>query len=78
MEFLVFWLGTSVASFCLELANEFRMFKDVADNGYKIDTKRLSELGEQLNQNGKKLHLLSMLIPIFNMMQVLQRAIQYN
>lgn len=78
MEFLVFWVGTSVASFCLEVANELRMFKDVADNGYKIDTKRLSELGEQLNPNGSKIHFLSMLIPIYNMMLVLQRALQYN
>lgn len=78
MEFLVLWLGTSVASFGMEIANELRMFKDAADAGYKVDVKRLSELGKQLNPNASKAILLSMLIPIFNVMQVFQRTIQYN
>lgn len=78
MEFLILWLGTSVASFGMEIANELRMTKDVADAGYKIDVKRLSELGKQLNPNATKATLLSMLIPIFNVVQVFQRTIQYN
>ncbi len=78
MEFLALWLGTCVASFGMEITNEMRMFKDAADAGYKIDVKRLSELGMQLNPNATKETLLSMLIPIFNVMQVFQRTIQYN
>lgn len=78
MEFLVLWIGTSITSFCMEMANELRMFKDVADAGYKIDTRRLSNLSKQLNPNASKATLLSMLIPIFNIMQVFQRTVQYN
>ena len=78
MELLVLWLGTSIASFCMEMANELRMFKDVADAGYKIDIRRLSDLSKQLNPNATKATLLSMLIPIFNIMQVFQRTVQYN
>jgi len=40
------------------------------DAGYKIDVKRLSELGKQLVPNATKISLLSKLIPIFNVMQV--------
>lgn len=78
MELLVLWLGTSITSFCMEMANELRMFKDVADAGYKIDIRRLSDLSKQLNPNASKATLLSMLIPIFNIMQVFQRTVQYN
>jgi len=78
MEFLLFWLGTSVTSFCMEMANELRMFKDVADAGYKIDLKRMSELQKQLVPNASKITFLSMLIPIFNIMQVFKNTIQYN
>lgn len=78
MEFLVLWVGTSVASFGMEIASELRMFKDVADAGYKVDVKRLSELGKQLNPNATKTTFLSMLIPIFNLLRVFQKAIQYN
>jgi hypothetical protein len=78
MEFLVLWLGTSIASFGMKIANELRMFKDAADAGYKVDVERLSKLGKQLNPNATKATLLSMLIPVFNVMQVFQRTIQYN
>jgi len=70
MEFLLLWLGTSVASFGMGIANGLRIFKDTADAGYKIDVKRLSELGKQLVPNATKISLLSKLIPIFNVMQV--------
>lgn len=78
MELLVLWVGTSITSFCMEMANELKMFKDVADVGYKIDIRRLSDLNKQLNPNASKTTLLSMLIPIFNIMQVFQRTVQYN
>lgn len=78
MELLVLWIGTSIKSFCMEIANELRMFKDAADAGYKIDVRRLSDLSKQLNPNASKATILSMLIPIFNIMQVFQRTIQYN
>lgn len=78
MEFLVVWLTTVVASHSLDLVNGLRMYKDVADNGYKIDNKRFSELSKQLYPNASKVRSLLMLIPIVNLMQVFKRAAQYN
>ncbi len=78
MEFLVFWLGTIAISFGMEIANELRMFKDVADAGYKVDVKRLSKLEKELNPNVIKATLLSMLIPIFNLIQVKREEQRYN
>lgn len=77
-EFLILWLGSIISSFCMEIANELRMFEDVADAGYKIDIKRLSELGKQLNPNASKATFLSMLVPMVNIMLVFQRTIQYS
>lgn len=78
MEILFLWLSTSITSICMEMAYELRMFKDVADAGYKIDTKRISDLNKQLNPDAPKATLLSLLIPIFNIIQVFQRTVQYN
>lgn len=78
MEILVLWAGTSIASFCLELANELRMFKDAFDVGYKVDVQRLSELEIQMNSYEIKTTFLSMLIPIFNVIQVFQKTLEYN
>ncbi len=61
----------------MEIINEFRVFKDVADAGYKVNTTRLSEF-ENLNPNASKIIFQSMLIPIFNLMQAFQRAMKYN
>lgn len=78
MEFLIIWLSTVAVSFGMEIANELRMFKDVADAGYRVDVNRLSELGKQLNPNSVNVTLLSLLMPVVNIMYVFQRAIQYN
>lgn len=78
MNLLVFWIGTSVSSFCVEMANELRVFKDVADVGYKIDVKRMSELGNQLNPDGVKISFLTILIPVYNIIQTFKKVIQYN
>ena len=78
MEFLIIWLSTVAVSFGMEIANELRMFKDVADAGYRVDVNRLSELGKQLNPNSVNITLLSLLMPVVNIMYVFQRAIQYN
>ena len=78
MGFLIFWLGTSVASIGLTFANELRVFKDIADAGYKIDINKFSELGKQIDPQQKKITLLSMLIPMYNLMTVLQSVINYN
>lgn len=78
MEFLILWLGTSITSFCMEIANELRLFKDATDAGYSVDTRRLSEVEKQLNPDAIKVTLLSMIIPMFNLVQVLQKNIQYN
>lgn len=78
MDFLILWLGTTIASFYMEIVNELRMFKDAADEGYKIDTKKLDYIGKQLNPNATKITLFQLLIPIINIMSVFQRAITYN
>jgi len=78
MELLIIWILTIIASVAMELSSELRIFKDVADNGYKIDVKRISELANQINPNASKVTLMSLLIPIVNIMGVLQRTMIYN
>lgn len=78
MEILIIWLFTILASLGIEISNELRIFKDVADAGYKIDTEGLSEFNEQLFPNETKIELLSILVPGINIFKVFQRTMQYN
>lgn len=74
MEILIFWLGTSIISFSMDIALCLGMFKDIADNGYKMDLDRITELGKQFDSNP----FLTLLIPGFNVIDGFTRLIQYN
>jgi len=78
MELLIIWVITIVASLVMQVAQEMRMFKDIANEGYKIDLKRLTELTSELNPNAIKTIKMGFLIPIANILLVMQRAMQYN
>lgn len=78
MEVLVLWLFTIIASFGMEIANELRLYKDVADAGYKIDGERLSKFNEQLFSNETKIERLSILVLGINILMELKKTIQFN
>ena len=78
MGALFLWLGTTATSIFMELTNEGRMFKDAADNGYKVNLERLSELQKELGINKSKANLLELFIPIINILVVIKRTIDYN
>ena len=81
MEILILWVGSIVASISMESAQVFKLFKDIADEGYKIDIEKLSEFSEELNKvnpNSSKQLFLEFLLPIYNMSMVLVRAIEYS
>lgn len=76
MEYLAFYIITIIASFVMKLTNELRIFKDVADAGYKIDMKRVNELNNSLNLDHNS--NLEMFIPILNIIRVMESTMQYN
>lgn len=78
MNFLVLWLGSTAFSFCMEISRELRMFKDVADAGYKLDVEKLSSFIKEFNPDVNKNTILSMLIPIYNIMNAFQNDLNYN
>ncbi len=48
------YLFTFITSISVEIANELRIFKDVADAGYKIDFEKLSEFMKKVNPETQK------------------------
>lgn len=51
---------------------------DAADAGYKVDLQRLKDISAQINPDGDKIFTLSLLIPIFNMINVLCRTKKFD
>lgn len=52
-----------------------KTIKDIANNGYKIKVERLEEIGENINSS-KRLAIL--FVPIINIVEAIQIAIQYQ
>ncbi|MEG1142991.1 MAG: hypothetical protein RSD96_00145 [Bacilli bacterium] len=78
MGILLIWLGTVVASFGIQSSQVLLMFKDLADNGYKMDLNRFHEIAQQMNPEAKRVSLLSFFIPVVNIMLATQKAVQYK
>lgn len=78
MNIIITWILTTLASTLIELANESRIFKDLADNGYKVNIDRLSQIQNMINNQKSKEILFSLIIPIYNIIGVFHRSIQYN
>ncbi len=79
MEILLIWGSTIIASIGMQTIYELKLFKDVADSGYKIDIEKLSNNKANSDSNTKfKIATLSNLIPIYNIMLVLFKVATYN
>lgn len=78
MEILVIWLVTVIASFGMEISHELRVFKDIANAGYKYNLKRVNELSEYFNSDTLKKTLISLLVIGYNIFYVFDKANKYN
>lgn len=78
MELLIIWLTTIIISFEIETISFLRMCKDLADNGYKFNLKKIVELKNQINPRELKYKQILKFIPIFNILNELSIMFQYN
>ncbi len=78
MELLLFYIWTIITSFCIEISRELKLYKDLSDVGYKIDTIKYYELKKRLGANLIKKELLLFLIPIYNVLNMFEKTITYN
>ena len=79
MELCLFWLTTIICSFGMNISVSYKMIKDLADNGYKLNLKNIKKFNEQLKDNDvKKMHQIKILIPILNVMESMDLMMKYN
>lgn len=67
MNFYVWWIVSIIGSFGMEMQNYLRLYKDIADEGYNLNTKFFS-----------KERILQLLIPGLNVFKALKNAYDYN
>lgn len=77
IELLIILLITIVISYGLKLVNELRLFKNIANFGYKIDMRKLFYLSTKISKETIITNL-SILMPLYNIVTTLEKTIQYN
>lgn len=78
MERLIIWGATILVSLGMEIALVTRKFKDIGNEGYKLNKEKASDLKDQLDLNKVRIKILSSLIPMYNVVKVLQEAMEYS
>lgn len=80
MELLITWISTVITSVGMEVAQELKIFKDIADLGYKLNFDKISEMEDEFNKgylSSSNKAILELFIPIYNMISVLERTVEY-
>lgn len=78
MGFLGIWLATIVVSFGIDVMDTFIISKMAADEGYKINNKKILELGNDISPELVKTSLFTMLVPIVNVLNSMYRSMKIN
>lgn len=78
MEILIVGLGTIITSYIFDVALGLQMYKDAADEGYKIDMKRYSEfVKSNENSTGSNINKL-LIVPFVNIIVCFYKLAKYN
>lgn len=76
MGFLGIWLATIVVSFGIDVMDTFRTNKMAADEGYKINNKKILELGNDVSPELVKTSLFVTFIPVANVISSAYRSMK--
>ena len=78
MDYIYFWLTTIILSTGTSLVNELRMYKDAADNGYRIDGINLKRNMKNYFSPVVRNFSLKLLIPFYNIFVSIINVMAYN
>ena len=77
LQFLLLWLASIIISKVMDLSLGFKMVKDIADLGYKINKDRITNLANQLGVEQLKKSKIESFIPIYNIFKSMYINAQY-
>ena len=78
MKYIFMWLITVLGSYYLNYINGIRIFKDLADNGYRINIGKYTEFINKFSLDGEDNSNFLLFIPGINILYVFQRIMQYH
>ncbi len=76
--FIVLLVGTTIASYLMDVKSTLKLMKGIADEGYKFNKNRLKEINGLVDENIKKANKLTHFIPLYNVYVSLNRNKEIN
>ena len=71
-------LGTASVSLGIEFMTMLKIYKDLADSGYKVKLEKLSDVVDEINPKGFNKKLATFFIPILNIKKSFETAFLYS
>ena len=78
MNILLAWLITSAEFLLIDTASILRIFKDLADQGFKINYEKFNEFYEHLKDENSKDYFIKMFVPFYNFYRTYIDIRDYN
>ena len=78
MNILLAWLITSAEFLLIDTASILRLFKDLADQGFKINYEKFNEFYEYLKDENSKDYFIKMFVPFYNFYRTYIDIKDYN
>lgn len=78
MNFIGIWIITIITSVVWEFKNELQMFKEFADNGYKLNVDKMKDIQTNVLPQSNSNLFLNMIIPFYNLASVIRRKSLYE
>lgn len=78
LQLLILWVSTYLISKGVDVSLVLRMFKDVADCGYKLKIKRLSDFVNSAQPKQEQKTFIIKLIPVLNVLYSFKNMIDYS
>ncbi len=78
MNILLAWLVTSAEFLLIDTASILRIFKDLADQGFKINYEKFNEFYEHLKDENSKDYFIKMFVPFYNFYRTYIDIKDYN
>ena len=78
MSYIVMWLTTVLASYVFDFKIAFKMFKEIADVGYKINADKFRDFANSIPTNSSDISKVIRFIPFVNLLYTLHGINSYE
>lgn len=78
VHIILIWVLTIIMTYLMQTGIALSVLRDLANNGYKLDLEKGSNLMSEINPNGKQISNIEKLIPLYNLAKSFKMINEYT